>query len=337
MKTNLKGIKDLDDFIVSIGEKPYRANQIWKWLWLKGVADFDSMTDISKSTRTKLDELCYIGKLELADRRKSKIDGSEKFLFVLKDGSKIESVLIPDRRRTTVCISTQVGCSLSCTFCATGEMDYTRDLKWWEIADQIVQIKKLTHSKITNVVMMGMGEPFLNYDEVISSARFINKKLQIGARKIAISTAGIVPGIRKFAAEPEQFKLAISLNSTSDRHREVLMPINRKYPIVDLIKAVRYYTRKKRKKVTFEYVLIRDINDSPDDALSLAKLLKGIPCKINLIPYNRIGKAGFEPPSKKCVERFRNTLYKLCPTTTIRESRGSDIKAACGQLKTESR
>jgi 23S rRNA (adenine2503-C2)-methyltransferase len=333
--TNLKSLtlEDLSKLVKQLGWENYRTNQIFTWIWQKGITDINAMTNLAKTKREHLQKECYISSLKVIDNKKAS-DGAQKFLFALEDNNKIESVFIPEIDRKTVCVSTQIGCALGCHICYTGKIGFTRNLKFYEIADQILQIQMLTNVRISNVVFMGMGEPFLNYDQVLKAIEVINSDfgLNVGARKITVSTSGIVERIYDFADFPLQAKLAISLNAADDQTRNKIMPINKKYPLSELIKAIRYYTDKKKKRVTFEYVVIKDVNDRPEDVKSLIKRLYGIPCKINLIPMNQFPNCKFLSPSNEEMEAFAEKLYPKLPAVIIRKSRGSEILAACGQL-----
>jgi 23S rRNA (adenine2503-C2)-methyltransferase len=334
-KINLKGlwIEDLEKLLGDLGEKRYKANQLALWMYDKRATDFNQMTDLSKTLREKLNSIAHIDSIELLKTQTSKLDFSEKFLFELTDGEKIETVLMWEEDRVTICVSTQVGCPLGCTFCATGKMGFKRNLTTGEIVDQIMALKD---RKITHVVLMGMGEPLLNYDNTIKALKIMNSELglSLSANKITLSTAGIPNMIKKLADQTSKIKLAISLNAPSDEKRNQLMPINKKYPLKALLEAVKYYTSKKKGRITFEYVLIKDFNDSNKDALELSKLVQGIPCKINLIPYNSVPDLPFEKPSEERIIAFRDYLYPRCPAVTLRISKGEDIQAACGQLCT---
>ena len=258
--TNLKSftLPELQNLVRESGFESYRAQQIFVWLWQKGITDINLMSNLSKPKREQLRKDYYISALKLIEKKESK-DGAIKFLWSLEDNHKIESVYIPDADRKTVCVSTQVGCSLQCKICYTGKIGFKRNLKFFEIVDQVLQIQKLINERVTNVVFMGMGEPFLNYVECLKAAETINSDfgLNIGARRITISTSGIVERIYDFADFPLQVKLAVSLNATDDETRNSLMPINKKYPLKDLFESIRYFTEKKKKRVTFEYVLIK--------------------------------------------------------------------------------
>ncbi len=332
---NLKSLtlEQLKELVKELGWEEYRAMQIFTWIWQKGINDIDLMTNLAKTKRELLKAKYYIGVLKLARTEKAK-DDTQKFLFTLTDNNNIESVYIPEANRKTVCVSTQVGCALGCQICYTGQIGFTRNLKFFEIADQVLQVQKLSGQKLTNVVLMGMGEPFLNYDECIKAVELLNSDngLNIGARKITISTVGITDKIYQFTQFPLQVKLAISLNGTDDKTRNYLMPATRKYPLKELIEAIRYYTKIKKKRVTFEYVLVKGINDREQDANKLRKLLKGIPCKINLIPFNPYPECDLKSPTLAEIENFAQSLYTGLPAVMIRKSKGAEILAGCGQL-----
>ncbi len=338
-KLNLKGlwIEELEGILDKLREKKYKAKQLAKWIYNKGVLDFAQMTDISKELRRKLSGIAYIEKLKLMKKQTSRIDQTEKFLFELSDGKKIETVLMREKERVTLCISTQVGCALNCIFCATGSMGFERNLSAGEIVDQIICAKEhlKEDEKITNLVIMGMGEPLLNYENTLKSIRMIQSELglSISAKRITLSTAGIVSQIYKLADEGLKIKLALSLNAPDDELRKKLMPITKKYPLSKVMEALKYYAEKNDTRITFEYVLIKDINDSKEQALELAKLVRGIPCKINLIPYNPVKNCPYEKPEEQTLQKFRDLLYPRAPAVTLRKSKGEDIQAACGQLK----
>ena len=338
-KINLKGLSlnELNDLVIELKEKQFKARQLFKWIYQKGLSDFEQMTDLSKELRGKLKQVAFIDEIRKIKSIKSEDQSTEKFLFELEDKERIESVLIRERDRITICVSTQAGCPLACTFCATGEMRFKRNLSAGEIVDQLIQIKKYLKEKgkITHIVIMGMGEPLLNYENTLKAIKIMHSELGLGfaARKITLSTSGIVPRIFQLAEEGLKIKLAISLNASNDKIRNILMPINKKYPIKELLKAAKFYAQKTDQRMTFEYVLIADINDSKKDALELVKLVQGIPCKINLIAYNKVSELLFEKPDEKKVMAFRDILYPRCPAVTIRKSKGEEIQAACGQLR----
>ena len=332
---NLKSFTffQLKELIKELGWEEYRATQIFTWIWQKGINDIDQMTNLAKTKRELLKEKYYISQLKLAKTQKAK-DSTQKFLFTLMDDENIESVYIPESSRKTVCVSTQVGCALGCQICYTGQIGFLRNLKFFEIADQVLQVQKLVGQKLTNVVFMGMGEPFLNYDESLKAVELLNSDngLNIGARKITVSTVGITDKIYQFTQFPLQVKLAISLNGADDKTRNYLMPITKKYPLKELIEAIRHYTKMKKKRITFEYVLVKGINDRAPDADKLRKLLIGIPCKINLIPFNPYPGCKLKQPTLTEIESFARSLYTGLPAVTIRKSKGSEILAGCGQL-----
>jgi len=340
-KINLKNlwIEELEELLGKSGEKKYKAKQLAKWIYNKGITDFEQMTDLSKELRRKLKEIAYIERLKLIKRQISRIDQTEKFLFQLFDGKKIETVLMREKDRVTLCISTQVGCVLNCIFCATGKMGFERNLSAGEIVDQIICAKEhlKENEKITNLVIMGMGEPLLNYENTLKAIRIIQSELglSISAKRITLSTVGIVPRIYQLADQGLKIKLALSLNAPQDELRRKLIPITKKYPLSKVLEALKYYAKVNDTRVTFEYVLIKDINDSKEQAKELAKLIRGIPCKINLIPYNPIKNCPFKKPDEDTLQNFRDTLHPRAPAVTLRKSKGEDIQAACGQLKAE--
>jgi 23S rRNA (adenine2503-C2)-methyltransferase len=334
-KINLKGlwIEDLEKLLSELGEKRYKANQLALWIYDKGSNDFGQMTDLSKTLQEKLNSVSYIETIKPIKVQTSQLDFSHKFLFELKDGERIETVLMWEDDRTTICVSTQVGCPLGCAFCATGKMGFKRNLTAGEIVDQILTLKD---HKPTHVVLMGMGEPLLNYENTTKALKIMNSErgLSLAAKNITLSTVGIPEMIKKLADLILRIKLAISLNAPTDEKRNQLMPINKKHPLRSLLEAVKYFTQKTGRRITFEYVLIKDFNDSQKDALELSKLVRGIPCKINLIPYNSVPDLPWEKPSEAKIIAFRDYLYPRCPTVTLRKSKGEDIQAACGQLCT---
>jgi len=339
----LKGctLKEIQDFVESLGEKKFRGTQIYKWIYGKYAQNFEVMSDISRNFKSVLSQTAKISNLSIASTKKSQ-DGSIKFLFKLDDNLFIESVLIPAfDKRLTLCISTQVGCLLGCKFCATGYMGFQRNLTTGEIVDQLIQVQKTCDERITNIVLMGMGEPLQNYENVIKAVKIINDGdgLKIGARHITLSTAGCADKIYQLAEEKIQFKLAISLNSMDNSKRTEIMPITNKYPVNVLLDAVRYYYEKTRRRPTFEYILFEGFNDSVDDVKALIQLGKRIPCKINLIAYNPIDfilpeskELSFKPAPDPRIELFADALRRGGLTVMIRKSLGRDINGACGQL-----
>jgi len=326
-------LTELEEFALSIQERPFRAKQLFAWIYRKNVTSFGEMSDLSGALRLRLNDIAFIGSLTERKMVRSTLSATQKFLFQLYDKTHIESVHITEGKRQTICLSSQVGCALGCTFCATGGMGFRRNLEVWEMMAQLLTIQRKLKVNITNVVIMGMGEPFLNYDNVIRACYLMNHPdgLAIGHRRIVISTSGIVPAIRRYADEKQPFKLAISLNAPTDDQRNQIMPINKKYPLQELLNVARYYVKKSRLRITFEYVLISDFNDRLQDAHRLRQLLRDFPCKINLIPYN-VSSEKWCRPSEDRINRFIDTLRDMNAVVSIRWSKGSDIDAACGQL-----
>ncbi len=328
-------LKQLEQKIEELGEPAFRARQIFKWLYQKNASSFSEMTDIPKKFRERLELSFRIDSLKALNEAKSS-DGSIKFLFETEDEYAIESVWIPDHPRYTLCVSSQVGCAMDCAFCATAKLGLKRNLAPGEIVDQISLVKrsKAVKNRITNLVFMGMGEPLANYDNLLSAIRIIteNLGLQFSARRITVSTSGLVPQLEKLGKEGLQVNLAISLNATTDETRNRLMPVNKRYSLKELLKACREFPLPKRKRITFEYILIDDINDSEEDARRLVKLLKNQRAKVNLIPFNPHPGTEFRRPEKEKILRFQKILFDNHLTAIIRESRGEDIGAACGQL-----
>ena len=328
-------VEELENLIESFGEKKFHAKQIFKWVHRLKVTSFDEMTDISKSLWEKLKENAYIMTLDVIECQKSKKDGTMKFLIKLDDNRAIESVLMRYNYGNTLCVSTQVGCKMGCKFCASTKEGYERNLKACEIEGQILTVERYTNEKISNVVYMGIGEPLDNYDNVVKSIRLINYPLglNIGARHISLSTCGIVPNIYKLANENIQCTLSISLHATTDDKRKSIMPIANKYSIDELLKACRDYIKITGRRISFEYALILGENDTYEDAISLAKLLRGMIAHVNLIPVNEIKNGMYKKSKEKSIERFMNTLNSCGIVTTVRRELGSDIDAACGQLR----
>ena len=329
-------LAELEEFALALGLQKYRGRQLFHWVYGKRVDSLEMMTDLSKESRELLSEKACISEL-LDIRRQVSSDGTEKFLFKLEDGHSVESVLIPEEDRLTLCISTQVGCGMGCTFCLTGKGGLARNLKSSEIVNQVLQVQKgLPERKvITNIVIMGMGEPLSNFNNVIKAIEILKHPLgpAIGARRITLSTAGLVPGIRKLGECGLNINLAISLNASTDEQRNLIMPINKKYPLKKLLDACREFPLRKGRMLSFEYVLLEGINDSPEDAIKVVKLLKGMCCKINLIPFNEFPGAPYKRPSEESVLKFQEILTNHNYTVFIRKSRGRDILAACGQLR----
>jgi 23S rRNA (adenine2503-C2)-methyltransferase len=334
-RTNLKSLsKDgIFQFIKSRGLPGYRAAQFIHWIYKKNASDVNDITEFSKELRNALNDVAFISNLNLLERLKSK-DGTEKYLFGLEDRETIESVLIPEENRNTLCISSQVGCAMGCRFCMTARCGFIRNLKSYEIVDQIISVNRIiSPEKVTNIVFMGMGEPLANFEQVDEALRRIITFIGISKRRITLSTSGIVPGIKLLAEKDPEINLAISLNATTDKLRDQVMPINRKYPISTLMDACRRYPLKPGRRITFEYIMMNDLNDSRADAARLVKLLKGIRCKVNLIPLNPFHGSDLSRPPDERILDFQQVLLENRIRAFIRESRGQDILAACGQLR----
>ncbi len=336
-KVNLKALEfsELEEIIKSHLLPPYRLKQLVQWLYKKNITTLEEITEWPKTLREIFSQKYYIGCLRLIDRKKS-VDFTEKFLFELEDGETVESVLIPDGDRLTLCISSQVGCPLGCKFCLTGKIGYRRNLATWEIIDQFLQVSKFLQKEgkvITNIVFMGMGEPLLNFENILNALWRFKNWINFSPRRITLSTAGIVPALRKLGTSAPSVKLAISLNAADDKKRSLIMPINNKYPLRELLKTLREYPLKYGQRITFEYVMLKGINTSKEDALKLAKILKGIPSKINLIPFNPWEGCDFQRPDEEEIIQFQNLLISQGYSVFIRKSKGKDILAACGQLR----
>ncbi|MCK5707668.1 MAG: 23S rRNA (adenine(2503)-C(2))-methyltransferase RlmN [Candidatus Aureabacteria bacterium] len=323
----------LKAIMTSNGFKAYRASQIQHAIWKEGANTFEMMP-IPLNLKDFLKKHFYIYTCKVINKSSSK-DGTIKFLLEFLNKTYIETVFIPSSSHNTQCISSQSGCKMRCRFCATGESGFKRDLSAGEIIEQILIIQKLTGESIGNIVVMGMGEPFENYNNLMQAIRIINSKhaLNIGARRITVSTVGIPEAIKRFADENIQARLSISLHASENSLRSQIVPINKKYPIEDILKACRYYNKKAKKYVSFEYILLKGINDSEKHAISLSKRLKGWKCRVNLIPYNPVNSSEFMRSDNGQIKTFSNILKKFGINTTIRKERGVDIKAACGQLK----
>lgn len=335
MKTDIKDLTlgELSIKLKAMGEPAHRARQIYLWIYRKYANDFTTMTDIPAKCASKLSESFDIGQLELAEHLASK-DGTEKFLFRLKDKTHIETVLIREKKRTTLCLSTQVGCKFRCRICASGMKGFTRNLTVGEIVDQLIFVQRETESRMTNVVFMGMGEPLDNYDNLVKAIRIINDSggIALGARKITISTCGITPAIRKLRSLGLQVELSVSLHGADDKLRNALVPANKKYPLKELVRACKKYTDHTGRIITLEYALISGKNDSDKDAENLSKLAKKLKAKVNLIKCNAVEELRLCATDKKDLIKFESTLRKRGVNVTIRRSRGEDILAACGQL-----
>jgi 23S rRNA (adenine2503-C2)-methyltransferase len=327
-------IPELQDMLQTIGQQKFRAKQIFQWL-NRGIKSFDEMSDLSKSLRQELAKIAYIGNLKIKEKLVSKIDGTRKYLFELEDGNIIESVLMEYNHGKTACLTSQIGCRMGCKFCASTGIGFIRDLSAGEILDQILSIQNDINDKIGNIVIMGIGEPFDNYDNVIKFLKLIHESdgLNIGYRRITISTCGLIPEIEKFTHENIPVNLSISLHAPNDEAREKTMPVNKKYPIDKLIEACKIYTEVSSRRITFEYALISGENDSQEYAKELAKRLKGMLCHVNLIPVNPIKSADFKRSDRKHIDSFKEILEGYGIETTVRRELGNDISAACGQLR----
>lgn len=346
-RTDLRNLTqaELIEYVESLDQPAFRGRQIMSWLYRSGISEFSQMTDLAKIFREVLEENACISRFTEPIIEKS-TDGCVKFGFKLSDGHIIESVLIPEPDRNTLCISSQVGCAMGCTFCLTGTMGFVRNLSPSEIVNQVCGARDyllgeapeslIGPDNITNVVYMGMGEPLNNLKNVLASLSILieQKGLDLAGRKITVSTCGIVPNIRELG-EKSTANLAISLHAIDDEVRSKLMPVNERYSVDDLLNACRDFPMPKRKRIMFEYTLLKDINDSDQDARKLAQKLRDIPCKINLLPYNESPGLDFRSPSKQRLLAFQKILIEAHYTVFIRTSRGSDISAACGQLATE--
>ncbi|MBX2809193.1 MAG: 23S rRNA (adenine(2503)-C(2))-methyltransferase RlmN [Cellvibrionaceae bacterium] len=344
---NLLGLSPqcLVDFFEAIGERSFRATQLLKWVHQNGVSDFDAMLNLSKPLREKLKTLAHITPPKVIKQSDS-VDGTRKFLFEVGGGNAIETVYIPDGDRGTLCISSQIGCALDCSFCATGKQGFNRDLSTAEIIGQVWvaaqsfgQLQPGADRAITNVVMMGMGEPLLNFDHVVKALALMldDNAYGFSKRRVTVSTAGVVPALDRLGDYTDA-SLAISLHAPNDALRDILVPLNKKYPIDTLLASASRYIhnlRDKRRKMTIEYTLIDQLNDRPHHAQELAALLKPVPAKINLIPFNPFGLVNYRRVSNNALYRFRDILVQAGHTTTIRTTRGDDIDAACGQLAGE--
>ena len=318
-----------------LGEKAFRAKQIYEWLHKKLADDFEEMTNLSKPLREKLDERYEIRRVEVERRQISQIDGTNKFLFCLNDGNMVESVLMKYKHGNSVCISSQVGCRMGCRFCASTLDGLERNLTPSEMLRQVYQIQKITGERVSNIVIMGTGEPLDNYDNFVKFIHMISDEhgLNISQRNITASTCGIVPNIRRLAEENLQITLALSLHGSNQEKRRSLMPVANKYELSEVLLACDYYFEKTGRRITFEYSLVHGINDTPEDAGELTGILKHRNCHLNLIPVNPIKERNYEKPDKKSAENFKNKLEKNGINVTIRREMGSDIDGACGQLR----
>ncbi len=344
MKVDLKNLDQpaLIEFVESLGQPAFRGRQLMSWLYRPGIKDFHEMTDLAKSFRKILSQKAYISFLNKDTFERSE-DGSVKFIFRLEDGYVIEAVLIPEVDRNTLCVSSQVGCAMKCTFCLTGSMGFTRNLTPSEIVNQVCAVgdflreelkeRLIGPREVTNIVFMGMGEPLNNLENVLTSISILTeqKGLDFTGRRITVSTCGIVPKMRQLG-ENSAVNLAVSLHAIDDETRNELMPINRKYPVDELLEACRTYPMPKRRRIMFEYTLLEGINDSLEEAHKMARKLQQIPCKINLLPFNECEGLPYKSPGRQKLLAFQDILRKYHYSVFIRTSRGADIAAACGQL-----
>jgi len=329
-------LEDLKEELKNINEKPYRAEQIFKWIYQDKVNSFNNMTNLSLELRKKLDENYVLGNFKIVNKLES-IDGTKKYLFDVGDaeGNLIETVLMSYHHGYTVCVSSQIGCKMGCKFCASTGIPFSRNLSSGEIVEQILSIEKDLNLKVSNIVFMGIGEPFDNFENVMKAIQIINnpKGLNIGARHISISTSGIVPRIYELADKKMQCTLSISLHSSNNKIRSSMMPVNDVYPIEELIKACKYYIEKTNKRISFEYALAKDNNDNLDDAKELVELLRGMIAHVNLIPINQIENGSYKKSTNENIIKFRDYLNAHGIVATIRRELGTDISAACGQLR----
>ena len=327
-------LEDLKQEMLSIGEKPYRAEQIFKWIYIDKVKTFEEMTNLSLDLRKKLEENYTICNFKILKKQESS-DGTKKYLFDVLDGNAIETVLMEYNSWKTICVSSQIGCKMGCKFCASTGIPFVRNLTSGEIVEQILAVEQDIQGRISNVVFMGIGEPLDNYENVIKAIKIINnpKGINIGARHISVSTSGLVPRIYDLANENIQCTLSISLHATTDEKRSSMMPINNRYNIAELMQACRDYIKITNKRISFEYALAKDNNDNLEDAKELVNLLKGMICHVNLIPINKIENGKFTKSSNENIIKFRDYLNEHGIVATIRRELGSDIDAACGQLR----
>ncbi len=323
----------LEEYLASIGEKKFKANQLYDWLYKKRVNSFDDMTNVGKATIQKLKEHFSLEKIEIVTKETGK--DVSKYLFNLHDNNKIEAVLMYHDYGTSLCVSSQVGCNMSCSFCESGRLKKVRNLEAYEMVQELLLIEKYENVRISHIVLMGIGEPFDNYDNVMKFIDIVNcgKGIELGARHITVSTSGIVPKIKEFAKSDKQVNLAISLHASNDELRRKLMPIDKAYPLDTLMDAIKEYIGKTNRRVTFEYIMLDHVNDTKENALELVNLLKGMNCYVNLIPYNETSHIDFKKSSQERIMNFYDILKKNNINVTIRREFGSKVSAACGQLR----
>ena len=327
-------LKEIEEITDSLGATKFRARQIHNWIYLKSVKEIDEMTDLSIKFREELKQVAIVTDIKIKVKQVSS-DGTIKYLLEFPDGECVETVLMrfDNRANLTACVSSQVGCAVNCTFCATGKRGFIRNLSYREIIEQVLTIQRDKGLKVTNVVFMGQGEPLLNLDNVLKAMEIFNENFQIGARRLTLSTSGIVPQIRKLADLDMQSTLALSLHAPNSEIRRKLMPIENKYNMDELHKALKYYVEKTGRRITIEYLLIKDLNDTVVSAKQLAAYLKDIKCNINMIPYNPTEKNDYQRPSNNAIMKFKYLMEHSGKKVTIRLERGADIDAACGQLR----
>ena len=332
---NLSGLtlKEIEQITDELGATKFRARQIHNWIYLKSVKEIDEMTDLSKKFRDELKTAAQVTNIKIKVKQVS-TDGTIKYLLEFPDGECVETVLMrfDNRANLTACVSSQVGCAVNCSFCATGKRGFIRNLTYKEIIEQVLTIQRDTGLKVTNVVFMGQGEPLLNLDNVLKAMEMFNESFQIGARRLTVSTSGIIPQIKKLADLDMQSTLALSLHASNHEVRKQLMQIENKYPMDELHKALKYYVEKTGRRITIEYLLIKDLNDTITSAKQLAAYLKDIKCNINLIPYNPTAKNDYKRPSNNSIMKFKYLMEHSGKKVTVRLERGGDIDAACGQL-----
>ncbi len=326
-------LQEIEDLVLSLKASKFRAKQIHNWIYLKSVSSIDEMTDLSKQFREDFKQIAQVTDTKIKVKQVSS-DGTIKYLVEYPDGECVETVLMrfDNRANLTACVSSQIGCAVNCSFCATGKRGFIRNLTYKEIVEQVLTIQRDTGLKITNVVFMGQGEPLLNLDNVLKALDIFNNDFQIGARRITVSTSGIIPQIKKLAEKELQSTLAISLHASNHAVRREIMPIENKYPINELVDALKYYVEKTGRRITVEYILIKGLNCTIESAKELSHLLHDLKCNINLIPYNPVVKTEYSKPTNNEIMKFKYLLEHSGKKVTVRLERGSDIDAACGQL-----
>ena len=338
MKKNLKDftLKELEEVLLELGEPKFRAKQIFKWLY-DGAERFDDMTNIPKKLRDKLSDEYCVGNLKIKQKFISHIDETRRYLLQLDDGNFVECVLMKYHHGYTICVSTQVGCAMGCAFCASTRGGKVRNLTSGEIIGQIMTVQKDLGERISNIVLMGMGEPLDNFDNVMRFLENVNNPigLNIGHRHISLSTCGLCEKIMELADKKLQITLSVSLHASNDEKRSAIMPVNKKYNIAELMSACKYYIEKTNRRISFEYTLIRGVNDTPEEARELLGLISGMLCHVNLIPVNKVAETGFSASNREAIDKFRDILEKGGVTATVRREMGADISAACGQLRAQ--